>query len=672
MVSPIHPAVDRRARWLLRLLMLWGVAVVAKLFYLQIVKHSFYADLAEQQQTRLVEIPAHRGTIYDRNGHVLAISVPVETVVVNPAKLPNVEIAAALLAEILHIDEKQLLANLREKVEEKRGYYKVAEQLTQDQVKRLKSLKLGWIQFESSSVRVYPNDQLAAHVLGGVDFEKHGNGGIEQGQDDELAGRPGYASMVTDVRHRGFESTVEVEPIPGNDVTLTIDYRVQYELEKLLAKAVVENHCWTGRAIILDPHTGEVLAMASYPTYNPNDKVVDIEARQNLAVQSAIEPGSVFKVFTVAGAIEENVVTPTTGYHCGFGKFNLFGRIIHDSNKNGHGYLTVEDILAKSSNIGAIQVGMALGEKRFFDYIKLFGFGSRTGLPLPGESTGRVLRLSKWSKSSIGSVAMGHEVMTTTAQLGQAASVIANGGKLVRPKLVSSVRPASTEGYQLRRASYETKVDEPQVVLTPATIVKMRKMMEHVVLEGTGKPAKIHGYTVGGKTGSAQIYDPKSKTYLHKYHASFMGFTPVNNPRLVTVITLNGSSLYGGVVAAPVFKDATEAALRILNIPKDLPDDPSKDPVKDSTKDLAVSDASFPILTEEKPVEDSENSANEVTKASLVTPNFSGMTLRAVLELASEKGFRIDPSGSGLVREQSPAAGAPVAYGQKIKLRLGR
>jgi len=669
MVTQIHPAVERRARWLLRLLILWGLAVVAKLFYIQIVKHDFYAELADQQQTKLVEIPAHRGTIYDRNGHILAISVPVETVVVNPAQLPNVEIAAAILSEILNLNQNEVLANLKQKAEEKRGYFKVADQITQDQVKRLKSLNLGWIQFESGSIRVYPNDELAAHILGGVDFEKHGNGGIEQGQEDDLAGRPGFASMVTDVRHRGFESHIEVEPVPGNDVTLTIDYRVQYELEKLLAEAVINNKCWTGRALVMDPHTGEILAMASYPTYNPNDKVINVEARQNLAIQSAIEPGSVFKVFTVAGAIEEKTVKPTTGFHCGNGRFNLFGRVIHDSTKAGHGYLSVEDILSKSSNIGAIQIGLTLGDKKFFDYIKLFGFGARTGLPLPGESTGRVMRLSKWSKSSIGSVAMGHEIMATTVQLGQAVSVIANGGKLFRPKLVTRISAPAMQGLPLRHTNYEANSQElPQQVISPDTVVQMRKMMEHVVLEGTGKTAKIQGYSVGGKTGSAQIWDPKSKQYLHKYHASFMGFTPVNNPRLVTVITLNGSSLYGGVAAAPVFRDATSAALRILNIPKDLPDEP----ISVSIPEAAESDASFSLGTEEKPVEITENVDSEITHASLITPNFIGMTLRTVLEQATNKGFRIDPSGSGIVRGQSPAAGEPVAYGQRIKVRLGR
>ncbi len=666
MVSPIHPAVERRARWLLRLLVLWGLAVVAKLFYIQIVRHDHYADLAERQQTRLVEIPAHRGTIYDRNGHILAISVPVETVIVNPAQLPNVEVASALLSEILGLDKKELFAALTQKVQEKRGYYKVAEHLTQDQARSLRSLRLGWIQFESSTIRVYPNDQLAAHVIGGVDFEKHGNGGIEQGHEDDLSGRPGFASMVTDVRQHGVESHIEVEPIPGNDVTLTIDYRVQYELEKLLAEAVVGNNCWAGRAMVMDPHNGEVLALASYPTYNPNDKVIAMEARQNLTVQSPIEPGSVFKVFTIAGALQEEKVTPTTSYHCGNGKLNLFGRIIHDHDP--YGYLTVEDILAKSSNIGAIHVGQDLGEKKFFDYIKLFGFGSRTGLPLPGESSGRVLRLSKWTKSSIGSVAMGHEIMVTTAQLGQAVSVIANGGKLTRPKLVRRIGAARTDVYQLKRASYEPVIEESRQILSPETVVQMRKMMEHVVLQGTGTSAKIRGFSVGGKTGSAQIYDPKTKQYLHKYHASFMGFTPVNDPKLVTVITLNGSTKYGGAVSAPVFSKVTNSALRILNIPKDLPDDPESEPLLATS----VKDAAFPLLSVEKPVEEVENSNVEVTKASLVTPDYMGMTLRGVLEAASKNGFRIDPSGSGLVRSQLPAPGEPVAYGQKIKLRFGR
>ncbi len=669
MVPSIHPAIERRVRWLLRALVLWGIAVALKLFYVQIVKHDYYADLADQQQTRLVEIPAHRGTIFDRNGHILAISVPVETVVVNPAQLPNVGVAAEILSAILGVDQQSLATTLQTKQQERRGYYRVAQNITQEQANRLKSLHLGWIQFESSSIRVYPNDQLAAHVLGGVDFEQQGNGGIEQGLDDELSGRPGFARVVTDVRHRGFESQVEVEPLPGNNVVLTIDYRIQYELEKQLAEAVEANHVWSGRAMVIDPHNGEILAMASYPTYNPNLRVNKMEARQNLTVQSAGEPGSVFKVFTIAAAIEEKTVKPSTVFHCGNGRFNLFGRVIHDASKGGYGYLSVEDTLAKSSNICTIQVGLTLGNKLLHQHLRTFGFGSPTGLPLPGESAGRLLRLSRWSKSSIGSVAMGHEVMTTTAQLAQGVSVIANGGKLIRPSLTRRIESPTDGPVSLQPASFRESYDQPQQILSPETVVTMRQMMERVVLAGTGKGAKIRGYSVGGKTGSAQIFDPKSKKYLSKYHASFVGFAPVNNPRLVTVITLNGSSVFGGVVAAPVFSKVTAAALRILNTPQDLPD---TETASSPATQESTADAADAFLSEDSLLEDTDNSETIESNASFVAPNFIGLSLRGVLEQASTKGFRIDPSGSGIVRAQSPAPGEPVAYGQKIKVRLGR
>jgi cell division protein FtsI (penicillin-binding protein 3) len=675
MVPMMDPAVERRVRWMLRMLLLWGVGILGKLIHMQIVEHRYYADLADSQQIHLVELPASRGTIYDRNGHIMAISVPVETVVVNPSTLPDRQVAASILSEILGLDEQKLKKELDERAEKKKtkqkgyGYYEVAKGITQEQAVRLKSLKLGWIQWQSSTVRVYPNDEVAAHLLGGVNREQEGDAGIEQGMEDELGGRPGWASMETDVHGLGFASNVELEPMPGNDVVLTIDHRVQYEAEKSLKKAVIENNCGSGRVVVMNPHTGEILAMASYPTFNPNERVADGAVLQNLAVQSAIEPGSVFKVFTIASAIEEKEVTATSSFHCGFGKMNLFGRIIRDHDP--YGYLSVEDILAKSSNIGAIKVGQELGEKRLFEFIKRFGFGSRTGLPLPGESSGKVIRLARWTKSSIGSVAMGHEVMATTVQLGQGVGVIANGGYLVQPKLIQRVKAQERSGLPLRKVSYVEARPAGVTVLSPSTVVTMRKMMEHVVLEGTGKSARVQGYTTGGKTGSAQIYDPKTKTYLHKYHASFMGFAPVNDPQLSIVVTLNGSTKYGGVVAAPVFREVAEASLRIMNVARDLPDDQKLEKVPaEVINDSALSDLSD--LSEEKPVEVEDKSEDSVVTTSLVTPNFMGKSLRTVMEEASEKGFRIDPSGVGLVRSQKPLPGTPISYGQKIQLKFGR
>ncbi len=671
---PIDPAAERRARRLLRWLALWGLAIFGRLVYLQVVRHEYFAAVADDQQIHRVEIPAHRGTIYDRNGQILAITVPTEKVVVDPARLSDKSFAAAILAEILSLDAAKLEVDLTERAQRKSGnhYFVVAPRASQEQAQKLKSLKLGWLQFESGSLRVYPNDDLAAHVLGGVDSQMHGNAGVEQGLEHELAGYSGYADLVTDVGQRGFESHIEAEPIPGNDVTLTLDHRIQYDLEQELVKAMKSPECGTcktARGIVLDPQTGDILAMANYPTYNPNEKVTNSEVRRNLAVQSAFEPGSVFKVFTVAGAIEDGLVTPATGYHCGYGRLNLFGRTIHEAKKGGYGYLTVEDILAKSSNIGAIKVALELKEKRFHEFIRLFGFGSRTGLPLPGESPGRVLRLSRWTKSSIGSVAMGHEVMATTVQLAQAAAVIANGGRLVSPRLVQRVAPNALSGQApLRQISYEEAVPDAKTVLSPATVVTMRNMMDRVVVAGTGKPAKIPGYSSGGKTGSAQIYDPKSGVYLSQYHASFMGFAPLNNPRVVVVITLDGSSKYGGVVAAPVFKAVAGSALRTLNVPTDLP---VKEEIAKATEPDSA-DASFAELTSEKPVDNSENWEASEVKATLLTPDFMGKSLREVIAQSAAQGFRIDPLGSGLVRSQSPAPGEPAVFGQRIRVRLGR
>lgn len=669
---PIDPAAERRARRLLRILAVWGALIFGRLVYLQYFQHEHYATLADKQQIRRVEIPAHRGTVYDRTGQILAITVPTEKVIVDPARLPDISMAAGILAGVLNLDPQKLETDIRNRAAQKTGknYLEVAQRATQEQVQRLRSLKLKWVYFKSGAQRVYPNEGLAAHVLGGVDSEMHGNAGIEQGMEDELAGYSGYANMVSDVSNRGFESEIEAEPVPGKDVTLTIDHRIQYDLETELAKAV-KGCCKTGRGIVMDPNTGEILAMASYPTYNPNHKVSDPESRRNLAVQAATEPGSVFKVFTVAGAIEDKLVTPQTGYHCGNGRINLFGRVIRDAHP--YGYLTVEDIIAKSSNIGAIQVALELKEKRFHEYIKRFGFGDRTGIPLPGESPGRVIRLSKWTKSSIGSVAMGHEIMTTTVQLAQAASIIANGGRLVRPRLVKSVNANPLSPYQVQKVSYELPNEQPKTIISPSTVVTMRNMMDRVVIMGTGKTyAKIPGYSSGGKTGSAQIFDQKAGVYTHRYHASFMGFAPVTNPRVVTVITLDGSALYGGVVAAPVFSSVTGAALRTLNVSPDLP---VVEDIKPAKLPEVTSDVAFADLTEEKPVENVEiSTANTVTdvKTTLLTPDFVGKPLRDVLAEASRQGFRIDPLGSGLVRSQSPAPGSPAVYGQRIRLRLGR
>ncbi|MEJ7609340.1 MAG: penicillin-binding protein 2, partial [Bryobacteraceae bacterium] len=312
--------------------------------------------------------------------------------------------------------------------------------------------------------------------------------------------------------------------------------------------------------------------------------------RQNLAVVAPFEPGSVFKVITLATALETTRLTPKSSFHCGNGRMTLFRRVIHDAHPNGQ--LTMQQILAKSSNIGAIKIALEVGSSRLHEYLGKFGFGSKTGVPLPGEQRGTVHRLSRWIPSSIGSVAMGHEISTTTLQLAQACSVIANGGFLVKPKLVIS---RDRDGAIEKESSAV-----PERVLRPQVANTMRLMMERVVLEGTGKRARLDGYTSGGKTGSAQIYDAKARIYTHRYNGSYMGFAPINNPAIVVVITLNetpsGDRGFGGRVAAPVFREVATAALRLLEVQRDLPDELSPlqlDPSGDEN-DLAIAGLSVP------------------------------------------------------------------------------
>ncbi len=324
--------------------------------------------------------------------------------------------------------------------------------------------------------------------------------------------------------------------------------------------------------MVVNPYTGDILAMANYPRFDPNLPPSPDDppnARSNLAVTTPFEPGSVFKVITLTAALESTSLRPDSIINCGNGQINLFGRIIHDHDR--YSALAMSDVLAKSSNIGAINIGLKVGDRNLYSYVRRFGFGRKTGIELPGESTGMVRRVEQWTPSSIGSVAMGHEVSATSLQLALAGAAVANGGMLIKPRLVVS--------RQKQGQSAETfPPDTPKRIMHPETAIKMRQMMEGVVLHGTGKQAALAGYTSGGKTGSAQVFDLRAHVYTHTYNASFLGFAPVVNPQIVVAVTLNGtthgSAGFGGAVAAPVFREVATTALRIFDVPKDLPDGP--------------------------------------------------------------------------------------------------
>lgn len=679
-MDPVAEAQARkRLQLFARLCLVWAVVIVARLLWLQIVEHDRYARMAEQQQQRKIEIRAPRGTIFDRDGHPMAMSVPVDSVFVNPLLMPDRAIAADLLARVLHLDREELLTKIDAAVKNRRGFLWVKRKISLEESERLRSYHFDWIAFETESSRFYPSGALAAHVLGGVDHEERGNGGVEQYLDKELRGKPGVMRTTADVRHNVFDRTIFSDPRPGAQFTLTIDQRIQYVAEYELAKAVKEHGASTGSIVAMDPRSGEILAMANYPSYNPNEapkNKSDAEGRKNLAVTAPFEPGSVFKVITLSAGLETTRMGPETPIFCNNGAFTLFRRVIHDSHP--HGTLTMAGVLAKSSNIGAIKVGLAAGNENLYKYVKAFGFGSRTGLPLPGESGGLVRRLERWIPSSIGSVAMGHEISTTTVQLARACSVIANGGLLVKPRLI---RRIEREGQPV----VETKL-EYERILKPENAIRMRMMMRGVVDFGTGKTgARLRGYSSAGKTGSAQIYDYKARVYTHRYNGSFMGFAPVNNPAIVVAVTLNntptGSRGFGGVVAAPVFNKVTTAALRFLDVPRDLPDEPDPDSKESQPEsDLAVAEGSIPPDAEQDDagvIREARGPATVELPPQMLpigprAPDYRGKTKREVVSSSLESGIGVQLAGSGVARSQIPSPGAVLQPGERVRVVFSR
>jgi cell division protein FtsI (penicillin-binding protein 3) len=678
---------------------LWAIVVLIRLVQLQVVAHQAYRRLADRQQEHSAKVDAPRGSVFDRNGRVLAMSVPVDSVAVNPLLVPDRPLAASILARVLGVDREELLGRMDAAVEEHRraleqkrkpkgtGFLWVKRKIGAAESEALRSMKLDWVEFRQEPHRYYPDGSLASQVVGTVNFEERGNLGLEQKLDRDLSGRPGKVTMVTDVLRRPIDSQVSTEAEAGRNITLSIDEGIQFVAERELRTACEYYHAASGSAVVMDPSTGEILAMASYPTFDPNQPSQPGQpstARFDYPVSVAFEPGSVFKIVTLSAALETTSLRPDSLINCGNGTIRLFGRVIHESH-HGWGTISMADVLAHSSNIGAIQIGLKVGDKNLLDYVHKFGFGKITGIPLPAESSGMVRDLKHWGKTSIGSVAMGHEVSATALQLAQACSVIANGGVLVKPRLIlKRQRPGGPVENE--------PVTPPRRVLRPETAITMRQMMEGVVLRGTGRAARLAGYTSGGKTGSAQIFDLTTKHYTHIYNGSFVGFAPVTNPAVVIAVTLNGVKMFGGVVAAPVFKNVATEALRVLGVPKDIPDvepQPLADP--EEADDVAIADMSTPPddltpLSEAppappaaSPVEAAQGPGQFTLSAQgqgapipvvagTPAPSFAGKTVRAVIEQSMAMGVPVEVLGSGVARQQVPAPGSLLGPGEKVRV----
>jgi cell division protein FtsI (penicillin-binding protein 3) len=665
---------------------LWMGMVFVRLSYLQLFCHGEYLARAQRQQQRTIEITPKRGTIYDRNKRPLAMSIPVDSAFGVPAEIADENLAARLLSGVVGKPQEELEARF----ESSRSFVWIARKLPPEKAEAITALNLKGIYLQKENQRFYPKRDLAAHVLGFVDLDEKGLGGIEYELDHQIRGRSEKIVVMADARQRWFDGG-EAQRESGADVLLTLDEKIQYITERELDAAIAQTHSIAGSAMVMDPNTGEILALANWPKFNPN-KASDApaEARMDRAVSALYEPGSTFKLVTLAAAFNEGITRTDEVFDCENGSVLVAGHRIHDHEP--FGLLNVAQILAKSSDVGAIKIALRLQAPRFYDYIRAFGFGTPTGVDLPGESKGLVRPLDNWGSFSIGSISMGQEIGVTPIQLIAAVSAVANGGLLYKPHVIEELQ----RGNRVLPAEGLLTPTEPRRVIRPETAATLRRLMEGVILEGTGPKAHLDGWTSAGKTGTAQKIDPTTGRYSRtRYIASFTGFAPINNPAVTILVSLDSPvGLHeGGQVAAPVFKRIAEQVLAYLDVPRDVPLNPKliqaaykKRASEDGSSLEDFSTVDFSGQPDPLPAASQTTTPNGQAQPALRTPSltvavdqggeievpdFSGKPMREVAGTALRLGLDPVLVGSNLAMNQSPAPGARVRRGAKITVQFG-
>ena len=549
----------RRLVVLLTVFMLGFGALGLRLAVLQTVESTAYAARAADQRLRVREFPARRGAILDRAERPLALSVDFETIIADPANVTNPEREARKLARLLGLPYRSVRESLGGGFAGDRFEY-VARRVDPDTAKAVERLGLPGITSQPEPKRVYPNGRLASQVLGFVNVEGTALTGAELEYNDILEGRPGRMTLEQDPYGNSLPQGAYSyhPPRPGRSVVLTIDKDIQYYTERVLRQAVDRYHAAGGTAIVMRPRSGQILAMANSPDFNPNSfEEATAKDLRNRAIIDVYEPGSVFKIVTTSGALEEGVVKPQTKITVP-SSLRIADRVLHDAESHPTERMSVRDIIVNSSNIGTVTIGMRLGAKRIQRYIHAFGFGTRTGLGFPGEEQGIVLARSEWSGSTIGNIPIGQGIAVTPLQLASAYGALANGGRWVEPSLLSGTL---NRDERFRRAP----APDTHRVVSPKTARQMARILTGVVDEGTGVEARVPGYQVAGKTGTAQ--KPADGGYSNSYVASFVGFAPASRPSLLTLVTLDDPEpIYGGSTAAPTFTRIMEFALRHLGV----------------------------------------------------------------------------------------------------------
>jgi len=552
---------NRRANHRIRLLLVAFALVfaiaIARAAWLQGAQHDRLSAMAITQHRETIQIPAGRGTIYDRTGEPLAIGEQATTVYADPKNIVDAQRAALVAGKTLGLDPTALYAELKDRA---KGFVYVARKADPAKAALLRKRDIPGLGFYPEELRTYPQGTVASHVLGFAGTDNHGLDGLERSLDKTLSGHSGFETIVKDPFGRAIDVVTSKPERPGKNVTLTIDHQIQSNAEQILASKVKQFGARGGAAIVMDPRTGAILAMANYPTFNSNDfSTASPEARRNRAVTDAYEPGSTFKIVTIAGALEDNIVSPASRFTLA-PTIQVADRVIHEAHLRGTEVMSVKDILAQSSNVGTITIAEKLGSSELASWIDRFGFGRPTGIDYPGESSGLVLPLANWSGSTIGTVPIGQGIAVTPLQMISAYATIGNGGVRVRPHLVEKV------------GNSRVRVGKGTRVVSTHTADRMISMFRDVVLEGTGTQAAIPGYTVAGKTGTAQ--KAENGHYVAKYVASFVGLVPAKSPRLAILVMVDEphGDIYGGSVAAPAFRDIARFDLQYLEVPPDAPE----------------------------------------------------------------------------------------------------
>jgi len=657
LLAPPPSARERMVRLRLMLITLsaclWVLVIMVRLVQLQVLGRAFFERQASRQSERTINLDPRRGAIVDRSGHPLAVSVDTESIYAVPQDIEDAAGTATALGRALSLDagaRKELQAAL----EKTRAFVWVRRKVDPTVARAVRALQLDGVGFLTENRRYYPQRELAAHVIGYVGLDNTGMSGIEYAFESAIRGRADKVIIRTDARRRALDHK-ERPSTEGHTVVLTIDESIQHVVERELERSVQETGSIAGVAVVMDPRTGEILALANRPTFNPNKFGAYPSSRwRNRAVADAYEPGSMFKIITAAAGLEEKVVDPDEMIDCGHGFLEVAGIRINDHKVFDQ--LSFRDVMAKSSDVGVARVAQRLGRDNFNRYLRHFGFGAATGVELPGESGGLLRPLNRWSALSLPTLSFGQEIGVTALQMTAAVAAVANGGYLMKPTIIRQIE--DSEG-RVVRAARPTAIRR---VLDPATADRLTDILRGVVLKGTGHRAAIPGYAVAGKTGTAQKVEPGGKYSMVDHVASFVGFVPASRPALVVLVSLDtpkGPANEGGDVAAPLFARIAEPALRRLAVP---PDDPDRVLRATGLPSDDVHLAAYEPVPAASPTSPAEPG---------FMPDLRGTSAREGATSAARLGLIVELKGSGRVVKQAPEPGAEIEAGMTCVLQLG-